>query len=187
MVRLCPPLEYILKFQKWWTIPKTTPFLPIKWWLIPKIHTKTYSKWWPHAKYRIQYNHKYVRITNTLYCPPHANKIIKLSILHAHIIKLSTLQNIVNTTLLHSYPHNNIKLSTPSHIVFNTTSLLAQKTIPFQLFHNSIPCKTSTATIISLLLYNLDHSIIMKCHCKAVFADSSEFIYRTIIIFKTPK
>ena len=121
------------------------------------------------------------------YCPQHTNKNIILSVLHAHTIKLSTSQNIVNTTLLHSYPHNNIKLSTPSHIVFNTTSLLAQKTIPFQLFHNSIPCKTSTATIISLLLYNLDHSIIMKCHCKAVFADSSEFIYRTIIIFKTPK
>ena len=39
------------------------------------------------------------------YCPQYTNKIIKLSILHVHIIKLSTFQNIVNTTLLHSYPH----------------------------------------------------------------------------------
>ena len=125
IVRSCPSLEYTRKNQKCHQIPKTTPFLPIKWWLIPKIHTKTYSKWWQHTKYRIQYHHKYVRITKTLYCPPHANKIIKLSVLHVHIIKLSTFQNIVNTTLLHSYPHYNIKLSTPSHIVFNTTSFFS--------------------------------------------------------------
>ena len=35
---------------------------------------------------------------------------------------LSTSQNIANTTLLHSYTHYNIKLSTSLHIVFNTTS-----------------------------------------------------------------
>ena len=56
------------------------------------------------------------------YCPPHTNKSLKLSVLHAHLISISTIQNIVNTTLLHSYPYYNIKLSTPSHIVFNTTS-----------------------------------------------------------------
>ena len=121
IVRSCPSLEYTRKNQKCHQIPKNTTFLPIKWWLIPKLYPKTYSKWWQHTKYRIQYNHKYVRITKTLYCPPHANKIIKLSVLHVHIIKLSTFQNIVNTTLLHSYPHNNIKLSTPYHIVSNTT------------------------------------------------------------------
>ena len=59
------------------------------------------------------------------YCPQYTNKIIKLSVLHVHIIKLSTFQNIVNTTLLHSYPHYNIKLSTPPHIVFNTTSFFS--------------------------------------------------------------
>ena len=123
IVRLCPYLEYTLKIQKWWTIPKNTTFLPIKWWLIPKLYQKTYTKWWQHTKYRIQYNHKYVRITKTLYCPPHTNKIIKLSVLHVHIIKLSTLQNIANTTTFHTYPHYNIKLSTSSHIVFNTTSI----------------------------------------------------------------
>ena len=46
------------------------------------------------------------------------NHITKLSTLYHD---LSTFQNIVNTTLLHSYPHYNIKLSTPSHIVSNTT------------------------------------------------------------------
>ena len=112
IVRSCPPLEYILKFQKCHQIPKNTTFLPIKWWLIPKLYPKTYSKWWQHTKYRIQYNHKYVRITKTLYCPPHTNKIIKLSILHVHIIKLSTFQNIANTTTLYSYQHYNIKLFT---------------------------------------------------------------------------
>ena len=65
------------------------------------------------------------------------NHHTKLSTLYSN---LSTLQNIVNTTLLHSYQHYNIKLSTPSHIVFNTT------------------------------LYNLDYSITIKCPCKAVFA-----------------
>ena len=87
------------------------------------------------------------------YCPQYTNKIIKLSILHAHIIKLSTFQNIVNTTLLHSYthyistyPHYNIKLSTQQHLVIHTIThsfqyhiSLAQKSISFQLFHNSIP------------------------------------------------
>ena len=128
-VRLCPSLEYTRKNQKWYTIPFLTPFLPQKWWLIPKLYPKTYSKWWQHTKYRIQYNHKYVRITKTLYCPPHANKIIKLSVLHVHIIKLSTFQNIVNTTLLQSYPHyistyphNHIKLSTPQHPIIHTIS-----------------------------------------------------------------
>ena len=43
--------------------------------------------------------HKYT------YCPPHTNKNIILSVLHVHIIKLSTFQNIVNTTLLQSYQH----------------------------------------------------------------------------------
>ena len=57
------------------------------------------------------------------YCPQYTNKIIKLSVLHVHIIKLSTFQNIAITTTSHSYPHYNIKLSTPSHIVFNTTSI----------------------------------------------------------------
>ena len=33
------------------------------------------------------------------YCPQYTNKIIKLSVLHVHIIKLSTFKNIVNTTL----------------------------------------------------------------------------------------
>ena len=37
-------------------------------------------------------------------------------------INLSTFQNIVNTTLLHSYPHNNIKLSTPQHLIIHTIS-----------------------------------------------------------------
>ena len=55
------------------------------------------------------------------YCPQYTNKIIKLSVLHAHTINLSTQQNIAITTTSHSYPHCNIKLSTPSHIVFNTT------------------------------------------------------------------
>ena len=61
------------------------------------------------------------------YCPQYTNKIIKLSVLHVHIIKLSTFQNIVNTTLLQSYPHyistyphNNIKLSTPQHLIIHT-------------------------------------------------------------------
>ena len=55
------------------------------------------------------------------YCPQYTNKIIKLSVLHAHTINLSTQQNIAITTTSHSYPHYNIKLSTLSHIVFNTT------------------------------------------------------------------
>ena len=62
------------------------------------------------------------------------NYHIKLSTLYSN---LSTLQNIVNTTLLHSYPHYNIKLSTPLHIVFNTTSffsaLLCRYKVNFQL------------------------------------------------------
>ena len=112
-----------------------------------RIHSKI-SKVVHHPIFNPIFTHKVVttyQIPNTIpsqicpyhkdkYCPPHANKIIKLSILHAHIIKLSTLQNIVNTTLLHSYQHYNIKLSTPSHIVLNTTSSLAQKSVPFQFF-----------------------------------------------------
>ena len=112
MVRLCPSLEYTWKNQKCHTIPKITPFLPLKWGLIPKSHPKTYSKWWPHEKYRIQYHRKFCPYHKDKYCPQYTNKIIKLSVLHVHIIKLSTLQNIVDTTLLYSYPHNNIKLST---------------------------------------------------------------------------
>ena len=63
------------------------------------------------------------------YCPQYTNKIINLSVLHVHIIKLSTFQNIVNTTLLQSYPHyistyphNNIKLSTSQHLIIHTIS-----------------------------------------------------------------
>ena len=148
IVRSCPSLEYTRKNQKCHQIPKNTTFLPIKWWLIPKLYPKTYSKWWQHTKYRIQYNHKYVRITKTLYCPPHTNKIIKLSVLHVHIIKLSTFQNIVNITLLQSYPHyistyphNNIKLSTPQHLIIHTIShsieyyiLTRSKIHPFSAF-----------------------------------------------------
>ena len=127
IVRLCPSIEYTLKIQKWYTIPFLTLFLPIKWWLIPNIHTKTYIKWWQHTKYRIQHHHQICPSHKDNYCPYHTNKIIKLSVLHAHIINLFTLQNIVNTTLLHSYPHYNIKLSTLSHIVFNTTSVTAHR------------------------------------------------------------
>ena len=47
------------------------------------------------------------------------NHNTKLSTLYPN---LSTLQNIANTTTIYSYPHYIIKLSTPSHIVFNTTS-----------------------------------------------------------------
>ena len=86
------------------------------------------------------------------YCTYHTNKSLKMSVLHVHTTNLSTLQNIANTTTLYSYPHYNIKLSTPSHIVLNTTSSLAQKSITLQLFHNSIPCETSTATIMHMTI-----------------------------------
>ena len=61
-----------------------------------------------------------------------------MSVLHAHIIKLSTFQNIVNTTLLQSYPHyistyphNNIKLSTPQHPIIHTITNSIQYYIYF--------------------------------------------------------
>ena len=120
IVRLCPSIEYTLKIQKWWTIPKITLFLPIKWWLIPNIHTKTYIKWWQHTKHRIQYHHQICPSHKDTYCPYHTNKSPKMSVLHVHTTNLSTFQNIVNTTLLHSYPHYNIKLSTSQHLIIHT-------------------------------------------------------------------
>ena len=88
IVRLCPSIEYILKFQKWWTIPKITLFLPLKWWLIPNIHTKTYIKWWQHTKYRIQSHHQICPSHTYTYCPYHTNKSLTLSVLHAHYFSL---------------------------------------------------------------------------------------------------
>ena len=84
-VRLCPSLEYTRKNQKCHSIPKITLFSPLKWWLIPNLHQKTYSKWGLHAKYRIQYHHKYVHHTKTLHCPPHTNKSPIMSVPHVHI------------------------------------------------------------------------------------------------------
>ena len=120
IVRLCPSLEYTRKNQKWWTIPKNTTFLPQKWWLIPNIHTKTYIKWWQHTKHRIQYNHKYVRITKTLYCPPHANKIIKLSVLHAHIFPITLSHNMHTYTTYHNTTSYQQVIHIPKHSKHNT-------------------------------------------------------------------
>ena len=114
----------------------------------PKKHHIFTTKVVAHPKFTPKNIYKVVntyQISNTIpsqicpyhkdkYCPQYTNKIIKLSVLHVHIIKLSTFQNIAITTTLHSYPHCNIKLSTPSHIVFNTTFSLAQKSVPFQFF-----------------------------------------------------
>ena len=88
----------------------------------PKNHPIFTHKVVTHPKFTPKNIYKVVntyQISNTIpsqicpyhkdkYCPQYTNKIIKLSVLHAHTIKLSTFQNIVNTTLLHSYPHNNI-------------------------------------------------------------------------------
>ena len=113
-----------------------------------------------------------------------------LSVSHKQITKnvrttrthnnLSTSQNIANTTLLHSYPHyistyphNNIKLSTPQHLIIHTIThsikyyiSLAQKTISFQLFHDSISCETSTTTIIimAIFFYRLRYHNIIVIH-----------------------
>ena len=111
--------------------PKNHPIFIIKVVAYPKIISKNIPK--VGATYQI---------SNTIpsqicpyhkdkYCPQYTNKIIKLSVLHAH------------------YP--SICSADPS----------------------IYPSLSSFSTI--------------ACHCKAVFADSSDFIIHTIIIFKTPK
>ena len=104
-------------------------------------------------------NNKTVRTTRT------HNKVIHNSHnINNHITKLSTLyhdlsthQNIENTTLLHSYQHHNIKLSTPSHIVFNTTSI----TTPHLYKLHKISIKIQVFKILSYFfkkIYCADHT-----------------------------
>ena len=96
---MCPSLEYILKFQKWYTIPFLTLFSPLKWWLIPNLHQKIYPKWGLHTKYRIQYHHKmsvtqrhttvHHTRTNHQKCPHYTHTISRL----IHITKHSKHNN----------------------------------------------------------------------------------------------
>ena len=89
--------------------------------LNPKNHPISTHKVVTNPKYTHKNIYKVVtthQISNTIpsqicpyhkdkYCPQYTNKIIKLSVLHVHIIKLSTFQNIATITLLYSYQHYN--------------------------------------------------------------------------------
>ena len=112
IVRLCPSLEYTRKFQKWWTIPKITLFLPLKWWLIPKLYPKTYSKWWQHTKHRIQYQHQI--------CPSH--KDASLSVSHKQ-----------NNKTVHTTRTYNKVIHIPKHSKHNNFSWLS--TLQYKVIH----------------------------------------------------
>ena len=115
IVRLCPSIEYTLKIQKWYAIPKITPFLPQKWWLIPKIHTKTYIKWWQHTKHRIQYHHQI--------CPYHKDTLLSATRKQNNkTVRTTRTYNKVIHVSKHSKYNTFTKLSTLQYKVIHTTT-----------------------------------------------------------------
>ena len=103
IVRSCPPLEYTRKNQKWYAIPKTTPFLPLKWWLIPNLHQKTYLKWGyiPNIEY---------------------NTITNMSVSQRQILSAVHKQN--NKTVRTTRTHNKV-IHVSKHSKYNTFTKLS--------------------------------------------------------------